>query len=154
MSKPDWKSAPEWAQWLAQDEDGEWFWFEGQPTDKSCSWQDDANGKVRSAGLSEENETWAFTLEKRPADLDSAIMTEEEEQMTAEELPKSKYHREIAPGVWVDVYDVLHAWAVQNPALQHLIKKALQPGERGHKDKAQDMDEIVASALRARELEG
>lgn len=65
----------------------------------------------------------------------------------------SKYQREIKPGVWVDVYDVLQAWAVQNPALQHLIKKALQPGERGHKDKAQDMDDIVASALRARELE-
>ncbi len=42
---------------------------------------------------------------------------------------ESKYHREIKPGVFVDVYDVLHAWGVINPALQHLIKKALQPGE-------------------------
>lgn len=33
----------------------------------------------------------------------------------------------------VDVYDVLEAWKTTNPALQHLIKKALQPGERGHK---------------------
>jgi hypothetical protein len=66
---------------------------------------------------------------------------------------RSKYHREIKPGVWVDVYDVLHAWGVKNPALQHLIKKALQPGERGHKTKEQDMADIVASALRARELE-
>jgi len=41
---------------------------------------------------------------------------------------RSKYHREIKPGVWVDVYDVLNAWVVQNPALQHLVKKALQPG--------------------------
>lgn len=67
--------------------------------------------------------------------------------------PKSKYHREIAPGVWVDVYDVLKAWKVENPALQHLIKKALQPGARGHKDLEQGMDDIVASAIRARELE-
>lgn len=66
----------------------------------------------------------------------------------------SKYHREIKPGVWVDVYDVLAAWKVQNPALQHLIKKALQPGERGHKTLAQDLDDIVASAIRARELDG
>lgn len=78
---------------------------------------------------------------------------EEEEAMQAEER-RNKYMREIKPGVWVDVYDVLHAWRVQNPALQHLIKKALQPGERGHKDKAQDMADIVASALRAKELEG
>ena len=65
---------------------------------------------------------------------------------------KSKYHREIAPGVWVDVYDVLKAWKVENPALQHLIKKALQPGERGHKTLDQDMKDIVASAIRAQEL--
>lgn len=65
----------------------------------------------------------------------------------------SKYHREIKPGVHVDVYDVLAAWGVQNPALQHLIKKALQPGERGHKTLEQDMADIVASAKRAQELE-
>lgn len=64
----------------------------------------------------------------------------------------SKYHREISPGVWVDVYDVLKAWRVENPALQHLIKKALQPGERGHKTLEQDMDDIIASAKRAKEL--
>lgn len=66
---------------------------------------------------------------------------------------RSKYHREIKPGVWVDVYDVLHAFSVTNSALQHLIKKALAPGQRGHKDRATDMDEIVQSAIRARELE-
>ena len=65
---------------------------------------------------------------------------------------RSKYHREIKPGVWVDVYDVLQAWGVRNPALQHLIKKALAPGERGHKTLDQDMADIVASAERAREL--
>lgn len=64
----------------------------------------------------------------------------------------SKYRREIQPGVYVDVYDVLNAWGVRNPALQHMIKKALQPGERGHKTLDEDMDDIVASANRAREL--
>lgn len=66
---------------------------------------------------------------------------------------RSKYHREIKPGVWVDVYDVLAAWAVDNPALQHLIKKALAPGSRGHKTREQDLADIVASAQRAQELE-
>ena len=64
----------------------------------------------------------------------------------------SKYHREIKPGVFVDVYDVLNAWQVQNPALQHLIKKALQPGARGHKSREQDLADILASAIRAKEL--
>lgn len=29
--KPDWKDAPEWANWLAMDKNGEWFWYEDQP---------------------------------------------------------------------------------------------------------------------------
>jgi hypothetical protein len=31
MNKPDWKDAPKWAQWLAMDSDGEWWWFEEKP---------------------------------------------------------------------------------------------------------------------------
>lgn len=65
---------------------------------------------------------------------------------------RSKYHREIKPGVWVDCYDVLKAFDVRCPALQHMIKKCLAPGQRGHKDLQQDMNDIVASAKRAREL--
>ncbi len=64
----------------------------------------------------------------------------------------SKHHREIKPGVMVDVYDVLAAWRVDNPALQHLIKKALQAGQRGHKSREEDLQDIVASAIRAMEL--
>lgn len=64
-----------------------------------------------------------------------------------------KYLREIKPGVLVDVYDVLRAFAVVNPALQHLIKKALAVGQRGHKDAAEDLQNIYESAKRAIELE-
>lgn len=64
-----------------------------------------------------------------------------------------KYHREVKPGVWIDVYDVIKAWGVTNPAQQHLIKKALQAGERGHKDYDEDMDDVIASAKRAKELQ-
>ena len=53
----------------------------------------------------------------------------------------------------VDVYDVLEAWKTTNPALQHLIKKALQPGERGHKNLVEDLKDIIASAQRALEIE-
>lgn len=67
-------------------------------------------------------------------------------------MPNNKYQREIKPGVSVDVYDVLKAWDVRNPALQHLIKKALAVGQRGHKDVAEDLQDIVDSAVRALEL--
>lgn len=52
----------------------------------------------------------------------------------------------------VDVYDVLKAWNVTNPALQHLLKKALQAGERGHKTLLEDLDDIIVAAKRAKEL--
>lgn len=68
-------------------------------------------------------------------------------------MKNPKYNKEILPGVTVDVYDVLKAWKVTNPALQHMIKKALQAGNRGHKSKLEDMDDIIACALRAKELE-
>lgn len=65
----------------------------------------------------------------------------------------NKYLREIKPGIFIDVYDVLMAWNVTNPALQHLIKKALQAGDRGHKSREQDLQDIIDSAIRAKELE-
>lgn len=64
----------------------------------------------------------------------------------------NKYIRD-CKGVQVDVYDVLQAFDVTNPALQHLIKKALCVGIRGHKTKQQDLQDIIDSAIRAKELE-
>lgn len=63
----------------------------------------------------------------------------------------TKYNREIKPGVFVDVYDVLYAFKVTDPCLQHLIKKALAAGQRGHKDARQDLVDIRDSAQRALE---
>ena len=68
-------------------------------------------------------------------------------------IPTNKYQRE-CKGILLDVYDVLHAFDVRNSGLQHLIKKALMAGDRGHKDKETDMKEVVSSAIRALELEG
>ena len=31
MRKPDWSSAPEWAEYLAMDSDGWWCWFLDEP---------------------------------------------------------------------------------------------------------------------------
>lgn len=30
--KPDWKNAPEWANYLVMDPTGTWIWFENEPT--------------------------------------------------------------------------------------------------------------------------
>lgn len=64
---------------------------------------------------------------------------------------ENKYLRE-CKGIEIDVYDVLKAFNVTDPALQHLIKKALCTGLRGHKTREQDLQDILDSAKRAVEL--
>ena len=65
---------------------------------------------------------------------------------------ESKYSRRIGREI-VDVYDVLMAFNVTNPATQHAIKKLLMPGNRGHNDKLTDLKEAYQSIARAIELE-
>ena len=69
------------------------------------------------------------------------------------EAPASKYHVQIK-GQWVDVYDILSAYGVTNPADAHAIKKMLCPGQRGAKDGIQDRKEAIVSLQRAIKLEG
>ena len=54
-------------------------------------------------------------------------------------------------GVDVDIYDVLQAFKVTNPASQHAIKKMLRAG-RGTKTVEKDYLEAIASMERALEL--
>jgi hypothetical protein len=69
----------------------------------------------------------------------------------------NKYNRlikgQVGASCVVDVYDVLKAFEVTNPATQHAIKKLLASGQRGYKDKQQDLNEAIASLKRAIELE-
>jgi hypothetical protein len=68
-------------------------------------------------------------------------------------VPKrNKYMREIKKDVWVDCYDVIRAFEVVDPCLQHLLKKALAAGKRIHKDEHEDLKDILASAKRALEI--
>ncbi|QDB73838.1 hypothetical protein KE335_gp07 [Aeromonas phage 2_D05] len=76
QNKPSWKDAPEWAQWMAQDEDGEWWFFSGKPKAQSVSFDERDSGI--SADYAKKGETlgdWRDTLEKRPADLSEQAVT-------------------------------------------------------------------------------
>ena len=71
-------------------------------------------------------------------------------QMAEKEL--SKYHV-LINGKLTDVYDILVAYRITNPADQHALKKMLKPGQRGSKDGIQDRREAIVSLQRAIELE-
>ena len=67
-----------------------------------------------------------------------------------------KYERELVglcgTKVKTDVYRVLDAFKTDDAILDHLIKKALCAGSRGHKDKLTDYRNIVESAQKALKL--
>lgn len=64
MSKPDWKDAPEWAMWLAMDENHIWWWHQMQPSCLDSHWASD--GFVIYAHGGKPNLDWYETLERRP----------------------------------------------------------------------------------------
>lgn len=69
MSKPEWKDAPSWAMWLAQDKDGEWCWWNIEPRTTASLWTQGIPEEIyfcESAGYFEKNPDWQSTLEARP----------------------------------------------------------------------------------------
>ena len=60
--KPDWKDAPDWAQYLAMDRDGAWYWHETEPACLNDFWHTVWQSELAGG---HENE-WQYTLEGRP----------------------------------------------------------------------------------------
>lgn len=65
MSKPEWnEDTPKWANWLAQDQNGIWFWWKDRPIPSYGLWG--LGGKFLRASHDDFNENWRDTLEPRP----------------------------------------------------------------------------------------
>jgi fructose-specific phosphotransferase system component IIB len=65
---------------------------------------------------------------------------------------KTNKYKVNCKGEEIDVYDVLVAFKVTNPAVQHAVKKLLKAGNRGYKNKFQDYTEAIESINRGIEL--
>ena len=61
------------------------------------------------------------------------------------------YHKP-CPFDSIDVYRVLELFEVDNPCLQHAIKKLLVAGGRGAKDISQDVQEAIDTLTRWQEM--
>lgn len=61
--KPDWKDAPEWANYVAMDRDGAWCWYQLEPAASSGAWET-SGGKYEYAVGS--TISYRDTLEARP----------------------------------------------------------------------------------------
>jgi len=68
--KPDWKDAPEWANYLAMNGSGWWFWFKEKPfiSEYYSEWLPSdylIGGSCRAGGYCGAN-NWLESLEQRP----------------------------------------------------------------------------------------
>ena len=59
----------------------------------------------------------------------------------------SKYNK-------LDIYRILKLYEVNDPCLQHAIKKLLCAGKRGVKNQTQDINEAILSLKRLLEMQG
>lgn len=62
------------------------------------------------------------------------------------------YFKDVSGLHEIDVYMVLKLFNVTDPCLQHIAKKALCAGQRGHKDFKKDLQDILDTAKRAVEI--
>lgn len=65
---PSWDDAPEWAEYLAQDESGAWYWYQF-PVECDGGWwieKEGFDGKMHEIKKSNQREGWATSLQSRP----------------------------------------------------------------------------------------
>lgn len=87
-----------------------------------------------------------YTIDKLPENISPTLLPIPDDLI----LP-SPYHREIH-GVVIDVYDIMDAYKSEYSAIDHMKKKAIIPGGRGHKNLIKDLEEVIWSAQRAIEM--
>lgn len=57
-----WQTAPFWAEWLAMDENGKWFWHDYEPKKGSCTWVSDGLHKSPLDNYFGSDSPWDTTL--------------------------------------------------------------------------------------------
>jgi hypothetical protein len=63
MNKPNWKDAPSWAKYVAQDGSGAWYWYKKKPSMGNYGWLDITGDFMK---CKPSNDNWKQTVEKRP----------------------------------------------------------------------------------------
>lgn len=67
MNKISWKEAPDWAMYVAEDSNGDTYWYEKEPEPDEVSLMWHAEG--RSTFISGRKYDWEDTLVKRPEEV-------------------------------------------------------------------------------------
>jgi hypothetical protein len=63
------------------------------------------------------------------------------------------YFKDVSHLDYIDVYRIIDLYKIQDPCLQHALKKVLVAGGRGSKDTNKDIQEVIDSCLRYQEMQ-
>lgn len=77
---------------------------------------------------------------------------ESQSQPEAQTAPKHSHYFKACPYRQLDVYRVIDIFEVNHPCAQHLVKKALVAGGRGHKDLDRDIQDMIDTLHRWQEM--
>lgn len=134
----DW---PEWAQWVAQDRDGEVYFFETEPEILNMfnTWTNPESGTCQLFKEGDLNYEWKTAIMKRT----DATSTEKH----------SHYFKDVSNLQKIDIYRVLDLYEVTDPCVQHAVKKLLVAGKRGAKDQAKDIQEAIDTLTRWKDMQ-
>ena len=157
MCKPDWKDAPNWAQWLAQDESGLWNWYKEAPYMGDCLWV----GTSTFAAVDEPSDGWRYTLEprtegvwhKEPTKTADDYMLQAMEEM-ADRAASRDTDKERSMKAAVEAFNALYGHGLteaQGWQFMSLLKKARGAGGAYRED---DYTDDVAYAALAAESAG
>jgi hypothetical protein len=104
-------------------------------------------------------ETWRWTDTKSSFDIVAyRIPRDPSEQSERESVPEvqptkhSHYHQDVSHLSSIDVYRIIDLYKVTDPCFQHAIKKLLVTGERGHKSIEEDVQNIIDTLERWKEM--
>ncbi|KAF1026163.1 MAG: hypothetical protein GAK29_01425 [Acinetobacter bereziniae] len=94
----------------------------------------------------------ADKVEVEDSKIDTDKMIADVEVQMATYSQHSHYFKDVRDLNVIDVYQVLKLFNVNDPCLQHIVKKALVAGGRGHKDLERDLKDIHDTSKRALEI--
>ena len=63
------------------------------------------------------------------------------------------YFKDVSHLDYIDVYRIIDLYKIQDPCLQHALKKLLVAGGRGSEDTNKDIQEVIDSCLRYQEMQ-
>lgn len=58
------QNIPDWIQWIAQDEDGQWWGYEAEPHESERGWYENEVGRLIRLNKEDQNPHWRLSLQR------------------------------------------------------------------------------------------